>query len=404
MGAAVWTVTVSDGQGAKRIKVSASDRGDAMLKAGRHGRPLRAERERRGFLSAPAMTEGERALFLERLSTLAASHVGMSKALTAMRDTLPGRPGAAAGRLLDAVSAGMDVGEAMQANPADFPPAVAAIVKAGMESGSTERALREAADFEKALGDARSHGGGGMAGAVLGILFAAAVTVGLDRVMSDMLAGLPMMQGAKSPDYELYMRLCSLASVGLAWLSGFMLAATLGLWALATAGRRLFPQAADTAIARVPVYRDVVLSLRNFIAAYQLGLLCRSGIPIEAALTLTAAGTPKGRLKADLEAAARAVRGGLPWADRLSLLHPTGWPFRQRRTGRGRRTRSTPWRGGSGRSTSAGSTPWCRSCGGSPSRSSPSRWSSWASRPRYRSARSSCSRARCDAVRKANGM
>lgn len=323
MGAAVWTVTVSDGQGAKRIKVSASDRGDAMLKAGRHGRPLRAERERRGFLSAPAMTEGERALFLERLSTLAASHVGMSKALTAMRDTLPGRPGAAAGRLLDAVSAGMDVGEAMQANPADFPPAVAAIVKAGMESGSTERALREAADFEKALGDARSHGGGGMAGAVLGILFAAAVTVGLDRVMSDMLAGLPMMQGVKSPDYELYMRLCSLASVGLAWLSGFTLAATLGLWALATAGRRLFPQAADTAIARVPVYRDVILSLRNFIAAYQLGLLCRSGIPIEAALTLTAAGTPKGRLKADLEVAARAVRGGLPWADRLSLLHPT---------------------------------------------------------------------------------
>lgn len=323
MGAAVWTVTVSDGQGAKRIKVSASDRGDAMFKAGRHGRPLGAERERRGFLSAPGMTEGERALFLERLSTLAASHVGMSRALAAMRDTLPGRPGAAAGRLLDAVSAGMDVGEAMQANPADFPPAVAAIVKAGMESGSTERALREAADFEKALGDARSHGGGGMAGAVLGILFAAAVTVGLDRVMSDMLAGLPMMQGAKSPDYELYMRLCSLASVGLAWLSGFTLAATLGLWALATAGRRLFPQVADAAIARVPVYRDVVLSLRNFVAAYQLGLLCRSGIPIETALTLAAAGTPKGRLKADLEAAARAVRGGLPWADRLSLLHPT---------------------------------------------------------------------------------
>ncbi|PWC92966.1 type II secretion system F family protein [Azospirillum sp. TSO5] len=320
---ALWTVSVSSAGGIRKVKVQAGDRAAALKSASSHGRPLSASRDTGGGLFSAGMSETQRAIFLERLAALSASRIGVSKALEAMRDTMPGRVGQAAGLLLESMRSGMAVPAAMEANPKDFPRAVAAIVRAGMETGSLEKALLDAAEFERAFGEVRSGSGRGLMLAGFNIALAGTLCAGAKPAMDMLMSQLPFETAKPDADIAMLLSVSEFVAGALVSLAvGSILLMTF-LWLLGGIGKRLFPLAADALIVRIPFYRDIALSLQNHVSLYQLSLLLRSGVRLEYALTLTAEAAPRGAMKRDLLKAADAVRSGRPWAECLRSLHAT---------------------------------------------------------------------------------
>jgi len=289
--------------------------------ARRNGRVLSLRRKSQ-FRLGKALSPAERQIFFTRLSAMLASRVGTSDALRLIRDTFSGKIKEVAGRLLNFVESGEDLAGAFQkVGSPDFPEATVALISAGSRSGETWRAIKDAADLEYQLASVKKGASSGLLVGIGSFIFA-----GLTIVVSTLYVGpkimeSPLMKAMPSDAVDIGWVNTTAAVIG--YIMAVLMVVALGMWGLASIGRKLVPVRADELILRIPYYKDLILARNNYITLYGLSLLVKSGVRTEEALRLTADGAPPGALQRDLRNAAHAVRIGRPWAQALQTFHPT---------------------------------------------------------------------------------
>ena len=305
------------------MEIAAVDAAAASSIAQRSGRVL-AVTLRRRYGWRKSLSAQDRQIFFARLSAMLASRVGVSDSLKLIRDTFGGKIQEVAGRLLNFVEAGDDLGGAFaKVGAPEIPEATVALIRAGSRSGETWRAIKDAGDLEYQLASVRKGASSGLAMALGSFLFA-----GLTIVVSTLYVGPKIMQSSLIAGVNKQG-----SGVDIGWINltadvvGYVMAAILivGLlmWALASVGRRVAPVVADEVILKIPYYKDLVLARNAYITLYGLSLLVKAGVRTEEALRLAAVGAPPGALRRDLYGAARAVQTGRPWASALETFHAT---------------------------------------------------------------------------------
>jgi len=266
------------------------------------------------------LDRNERHILFVRLAAMLDSRVGLAEALRRIAASFRGRIRRTAERMADAVELGDDLAAAMQRLPRDFPPNLVALVRAGGFGEGTASALRTAAGFERQIAGARQEFRSGLLLAVLYVVMAGAVMVGTSLFLTPILLDTEVFRRAGEEVDVGWVYLLSDVTTGLV---AVLLAVLLALAAMATGGRRLAPRRADRLIMTVPLYRDLALGVQSHVTFRELALLVGGGVPIDRALRLTAEGAPPGALRADLEAATKAITLGLPWTDAMRGLHGT---------------------------------------------------------------------------------
>jgi general secretion pathway protein F len=313
-----FTVRVATDKGISSVVVDASDAGHAERIAGKKGQVLSLKKIN-GFDMSRGMTASERHMFMLRLSAMIGSKMSATVALRMMADTFSGRIRVASQGLLEKIEQGVALHDAISADTKNFPIATSALVKAGIESGETWRALRDAAEFEYMIAGIQKGAMKEMAAAVVNYFVAFAMMWGSVYWM-----GPEVLDNALFKDNPaVQVGWAEILGVGLTWAMGF--GAVIGaffIW-LGTAGRILFPDFADKLILKIPFYKDLILSRNSYIILYKFGLLVASGMRMEECLILTADGSPKGALRSDFERALRFAKNGKAWANGLETLHPT---------------------------------------------------------------------------------
>lgn len=306
------------------IRVQAADEAEARARLRRSGQVITMRRKAHSRFT-PGLSEADRQILLSRLSAMLHSRVGTSQALALIRDTFTGRIQEVAGRLLGYVEAGSGLAEAMaQVGSPDFPEASLALIQAGSRSGDTHRALRDAATFEYELHNVRKSSSRGLWGGIGSFAVAAAVTL---------VSAFYLGPATMNSQFMSAVNQSAQGGVNIGWVNhiafwiGVLMAGLAGagvaLWLLSAVGRRIAPVAVDSLILKIPFYKDLVLAKNNFIVLYGLELLVRSGVKLEEAFRLSAESAPRGALRADLQAANKAVKAGQPWPAAMRTLHPT---------------------------------------------------------------------------------
>jgi general secretion pathway protein F len=319
-----YTARVRAKNGVRTVQLSAKNRGDAVAQAAKLGHIINLKKTSGFFSAAGALSATDRQIFFSRMSSMLASKVGTSAALELMRTTFKGKIQDVSGRLLQYVESGDDFADAMaKIGAPDFPVATVALIQAGSRSGETWRAIRDAAEFEYQLHNAKKTASKGLYSAITGFLIAGALTVGSNLYVGPQIMSSDMISSANTAE----------APIDIGWVTTFgnittvLIAVILGLGIFmalfSLIGRRLFPVSADNVILKIPYYKDLVLSRNNFVVLYGLGLLLRSGVRTEEALRLSGESAPQGALRSDLMAATKAVKTGQPWPNYLRTLHPT---------------------------------------------------------------------------------
>lgn len=263
----------------------------------------------------------ERQMLLLRLSSMLASKLGTSEALTVIIGSFGGRIKKIASRLLKHMEGGSDLVESIEkiGHP-HFPVTTIALIKAGSLGGETWKALRDAADFEVEMANVRKGAGKGVLGGVLGFLFAAMVTFASKfYVAPEILSSQFFRMQKEKIDLEFINVLSNMVTGTMIIL--FTIFITLLM--LAVVGRRLFPYKSDAIILKIPFYKDLVLAKENYIVLYGLSVMINSGVSMEKSLRLSADDARKGSLKSDLENAVAAIKVGKPWAKAMSTFHAT---------------------------------------------------------------------------------
>lgn len=313
-----YEVRVLTAKGAQSSIIEASSKQDAERIAKRKGLVL-SVKKRFGFDMAAGMTPSERYTFMVRLSAMVGSKVGSAEALRIIVANFGGRIRKVARDMLARVEAGGDLPSAMEADRKNFPVATTALVKAGAQSGETWRALKDAAEFEHKMSSVSKGSMKEMVSAIGSFVMAGALMIGTTEYFGPQVMGNSMFSGSADVDVGWIQTLGS----ALSYVMIVLLTIFAGLLWLGTVGRRMMPTFADKIILKIPYYKDLILSRNNYVILYKLGLLIRSGVRIEEALSLTEEGSPKGALKNDLRAALGAVRSGRPWASVMATLHAT---------------------------------------------------------------------------------
>jgi general secretion pathway protein F len=313
-----FTARVSTEKGIKSIIVDASDSSNAERLAGKKGQVLSIKKNG-NFDMSRGMSAAERHMFMLRLSSMIGSKMSAATALRLMAETFSGRIKLTSQGLLEKIEQGVALHDAIAADTKNFPIATSALVKAGIESGETWRALRDAAEFEYMIAGIQKGAMKEMAAAIVNYF-----------VAFGMMWGSVYWMGPEVLDNALFKN-NSAVNVGWAEIMGIVLTWGMGVGAvigaffiwLGTAGRILFPDFADKLILRIPFYKDLVLSRNSYIILYKFGLLVASGMRMEECLILTADGSSKGAMRTDFERALRFAKNGKPWANGLETLHPT---------------------------------------------------------------------------------
>lgn len=310
---------IRKGRRVTSVSVQAKNIDEAKLQLKSYGRVLTLRKEF-GFELNIGLTPVERQLFFARLSAMLSSKVGTSEALLLIRDTFKGRIQEVAGRLLRFVEGGLDLAEAFEkvGNP-DFPETTVALIKAGIKSGESGRAIKDAATFERELAVIRKGASKGIWMGVGSLVFAGLVTIVSALYVGPQIMESPMIKMAKGVDISMI----DTAARITAYIIAAILAVGFLGYMTSVVGRRVAPVSVDRFIMKIPFYKDLVLSKNNFITLYGLQLLVRSGVKIEEALRLTAEGANKGALRSDLIAASTAVKTGKPWPVQMQSFHPT---------------------------------------------------------------------------------
>jgi len=225
----------------------------------------------------------------------------------------------AARKALPLVEKGVPLGEALAQDPKNFPGSVGLLIKTGSASGNTAKALKDAAEFERLIGEASK-------GAVMSILrsFAymfmalALLLVNQYKVVPDMFNS-EIMKMAKNADFSFW------KNIGLyfIWVQSVVLLILTFLVVLATIGRRIAPDKVDAFIIKLPVMSDLVISQDNFIGLYRMSLLVEAGVSMNETLNSCYESTRPGALREDFKRAYMAIKRGENWAKNMKTLHPT---------------------------------------------------------------------------------
>ncbi len=304
--------------GTQSMLVQANNEADAKRIGQRRGRVV-SVRKRSGFNLIPGMTTNERYQWMVRMSSMIGAKVSTGDALRLMAREFGGNIKRASMGMLEKVEGGMDLPTAMAQDSRNFPSTTTALVKAGVASGETWKALRDAAEFEYKMATAHKGSMKQVWNAIGNFIVAGIMMIGTTQYFGPMVMNNPMFKNAKGVDTEM-------PRVVGNWCTGVMvvlLAVFAIFFLLGTVGRQTFPDIADKIILKIPFYKDLILSRNNHVTLYKLGLLIKSGVRIEEALRLTEESSPRGALKNDLKRSLVAVRSGKPWASAMDTLHQT---------------------------------------------------------------------------------
>lgn len=262
------------------------------------------------------MSPPERNTFLYTLATLTGA-LSMNDALFIMQQNFSGNIQKVCAKLSRLLATNEPQDAIEKIGSPNFPPPVIAMIKAGASAGSIPDALREAADFEQEMLNIKKESGKGMYQAVGAFLLAAAVIfVVMFKVMPWMMES-PLLQ-AMNVDISWLDPFAYSALYSMLFLFSFFIFFTL----LGTLGRVIAPNAADSLIVKIPMYKDLVLSKMNYVTIYQLSRLIEKGIPLKVALSKTTENTQAGKLKSNLAQAIINLNEGKEWSDAMETFSP----------------------------------------------------------------------------------
>lgn len=304
---------------ARTLLVDAGDADQARAQVSGRGRVL-AVRRRPGWHFGRTLSHHERHVLFIRMAAMLDSRIGLAEALRRLAASFDGRIRRVAERMADAVEIGDDLPTAMERQPADFPPTVVALVRAGGHGVGTSEALRNAAGFEADLLKPTREFRTGLWVSIAHALLGAGTMVLTTHVLTPWLLETELFRDARMKVDVDWILLSSNISTAVVMLFLGVLA---GLGVLTTLGRRLAPVAVDRLFRILPVYRHIALGLEQYITFHKLALLVGSGVGMDKALTLAAESAGVGALGGELRLAARAVVTGKPWAGALRSVHST---------------------------------------------------------------------------------
>jgi len=313
-----WNARIRVGSEVSEITVVGQTESEARKAANRIGSLISIERAKKSAFNI-GMSRSERFIFLMRMSTMISSKFPVSEALRLMISSFGGKIREAARNALPQVERGVTLGDALARDVKNFPGSVGLLIKTGSAGGNTAKALKDAAEFERLIGEASK-------GATMAILRSFAymfVALGLllvnqYKVVPDMFNS-SIMKMAKDADFSFW------KEIGLyfIWLQGGILVFLMALVALATIGRRIAPDRVDALILKIPIMRDIVISQDNFIGLYRMSLLVEAGVPMNETLLSCYESTRPGALKEDFKRAYGGLKKGENWAKYMKTLHPT---------------------------------------------------------------------------------
>jgi general secretion pathway protein F len=315
---AIYIVKVMTEDGIRTTRVEAADDTTAEKIAGRKGTVLSKKRQMSSDFSR-GMTANERNTFMLRLASMVGSKMPASQALKLIADTFSGRIKQCAARMVDRINQGMSLADAISTDPKNFPPATAALVRAGVAGGNTADALRDAAEFEYLITGIQKGALKDIAAAVGTFFIAFGLMIMTMYWLGPTVTDNPIFKN--NPNIDVYWP--ELIGHILVWVMAIKTILFLIFAWIGTAGRLISPDQADKLILKIPYYKDLVLSRNSYVVLYKLSLLVKSGIRIEECLSLTADGSPKGAMRSDMYRALAFIRQGKNWANGMETLHPT---------------------------------------------------------------------------------
>ncbi len=313
-----WNARVRMGSEVHEITVVGQTEAEARKAANRVGILISLERAKKSAMNF-GMSRQERFIFLMRMSTMISSRFPVTEALKLMISSFKGKIRDAARNALPQVERGVPLGEALARDPKNFPGSVGLLIKTGSASGNTAKALKDAAEFERLIGEASK-------GALVSIMRSFAyMFVALGLLLVNQYKVVPemfdssIMKMAEDADFTIWKEI-GLYFIG---LQSAMLIILMMLVALATFGRRAAPDKVDAFILKIPIMRDIVISQDNFIGLYRMSLLVEAGVPMNETLLSCYESTRPGALREDFKRAYAGLKKGDNWAKYMKTLHPT---------------------------------------------------------------------------------
>lgn len=316
--AQTWVARVRSGVETRDVLVVGSSEGEARRQAGREGTVISVKKSRKAVLRT-GMNRNERFVFLMRLSTMIGSKFPVSEALKLMMSSFGGKIREAAKNALPQVDRGVPLGEALSSDVRNFPGSIGLLIKTGSASGDTAGALREAAEFERLIGEASRGAMFAIVRSFLYMFLALALLIVNQYVIIPKMFNSSIMKMAKETDFSIWSTIGLIAM----WVTIAIMVILMGLVALATFGRRIAPDKVDGLILKMPIMRDIVISQDNYIGLYRMSLLVRANVPMHEALASCAESTRPGALREDFKRAYGGLKRGEKWAKYMMTLHPT---------------------------------------------------------------------------------
>lgn len=316
--AQTWVARVRLGMETRDVLVVGSNEGEARRQASREGTVISIKKSKKALLKA-GMSRNERFVFLMRLSTMIGSKFPVSEALKLMMSSFTGKIREAAKNALPQVDRGVPLGEALSSDVRNFPGSIGLLIKTGAASGDTAGALREAAEFERLIGEASRGAMFAIVRSFAYMFLALGLLVVNQYVIIPKMFGSSIMKMAKTTDFSIWSTLGLVAM----WVTIGIMLFLCGLVALATFGRRIAPDKVDGLILKMPIMRDIVISQDNYIGLYRMSLLVRANVPMNEALASCADSTRPGALREDFKRAYAGLKRGEKWAKYMMTLHPT---------------------------------------------------------------------------------
>lgn len=314
-----WNARVRLGGEVHEITVVGQTEADARKAAIRSGGSvISLERTKKSALNF-GMSRQERFVFLMRLSTMISSKVPVTEALRLMISSFKGKIRDAGRTALPLVERGIPLGEALARDSKNFPGSVGLLIKTGSAGGNTAQALKDAAEFERLIGEASK-------GALMSILRSFAyMFMALGLLLLNQYWVVPemfdsqIMKMAEDADFTIW------KEIGIYFIvfQVGMLLLLLSLVGLATFGRRAAPDKVDAFILKIPIMRDIVISQDNFIGLYRMSLLVEAGVSMNETLLSCYESTRPGALREDFRRAYHALKRGDNWAKSMKTLHET---------------------------------------------------------------------------------
>lgn len=313
-----WVARVRSGTETRDVLVVGAGEGEARRQASRDGTVISIKRSKKSLLKT-GMSRNERFVFLMRLSTMIGSKFPVSEALKLMMSSFGGKIRDAAKNALPQVDRGVPLGEALALDSRNFPGSIGLLIKTGSASGDTAGALREAAEFERLIGEASRGAMFAILRSFMYMFMALGLLIINQYVIVPKMFGSSIMKMAKTTDFSIWINLGAIAM----WVTISIMVILLSLVALATFGRRVAPDKVDAIILKMPIMRDIVISQDNYIGLYRMSLLTRANVPMNEALASCAESTRPGALREDFKRAYAGLKRGEKWAKYMTTLHPT---------------------------------------------------------------------------------